>query len=93
MGRLLSGVQDTRDAGPEGAGLGPTAVGQGRIVGGRRGEMPFLVDRVETGAMPARVRSIPWTALPDPTYLAIKTTAGGLPIAVSLPGGRTAADR
>ena len=41
------------DASAEGAALQPASVGQGRIVGRRRRQVPLLVGGIETVAVPA----------------------------------------
>lgn len=52
---LFSGSQNTTYPRSKSSSLDPTAVGQGRIVWGRRSKVPLLVCLVESGAVPDRV--------------------------------------
>lgn len=49
---ILPRVQKTDNPRTEGTSLIPSAVGQGRVVGGGRSEMPVFIRGVETSSVP-----------------------------------------
>lgn len=54
LGRLLAFPQDVRNPRPDRSRLHPAAIGEGRVVGGRRAEMPLPVGGIEALSVPAR---------------------------------------
>jgi hypothetical protein len=86
LGRLklvvVALVEESCYAQAECLALGPAAIGEGRVVGCGRGEMPCFVSGVKTRAVPLDFVSICVGGVRRvSTYLAMTTTAGPLAMA------------
>jgi hypothetical protein len=79
---LIPLVEESRDAQAECPCLRPAAVGQRRVVGRRRGEMPCLVGGIETRAVSGRGLTVAYFVSGD-ANLATTTTAGPLAMAAN----------
>ena len=52
VGDGLPSLYNARNSCAQGLGLPPSAISQGRIVGGRRGQVPLCVCSIQSGTMP-----------------------------------------
>ena len=73
----LAAQEQRTDVRAQAAALRPAAVGEGRVVGRGRGEVPLRVSRVEAGAMPALPSILPKVKGGWRTHRTTMMTAGG----------------